>query len=280
MKAEGSASDSRVVPRESTCWETCGVTCSTSACDHESSRTGMLLDGLVWSTDEAPVKAAPPVKEPVIKEPAGRPVVDTDAPAVDTDGGASYRAAALRRAIDEARTTGVSLEEVVARRWGSIDELTRGDSEAFKKAPPQRPPRARPAPRDVPPKSLPIGDGSADRDILRQYSRKLETAFGEAFAGKRVIEAAPPKPEDQNAWVGLGRSTLGMSGTCAKGWRRGAARDDDDDDAQESSRSRKRPLVEEEDGSRRRPPTSNSSAAAALRASLEGARRDGKLSSQ
>lgn len=42
------------------------------------------------------------------------------------DGGASYRATALRLAMEEAERTGRDVRDVAAERWGSLDSLTRG----------------------------------------------------------------------------------------------------------------------------------------------------------
>lgn len=206
----------------------------------------MLLAGLRWSGDgrggaprceQAPVTEATPHEKKVtglsqIVKPQG--VNDaTDIPS--TDGGTSYRAAALRRAVAQAESSGRKLEDIVAERWGSLEELTKGDPNAIEKALSARP-TTRPAKkrrRQVEPSEekdiRSTARTSADAAMIRQYARKVEDAISSITNGSTRSDCrsnhevhADSENNNQNAWVGLApRQTLGMgTGTFAHGWRK------------------------------------------------------------
>lgn len=206
----------------------------------------MLLSGLRWSGDgpgggsryeEARAPEAPPPKKreaglgPIVKCRDG----DEAGAVPSTDGGASYRAAALRRAIAQAESSGRKLEDVVAERWGSLEELTKGDPNAIDKALSSRP-AARPAKkrrRQLEPSEAQdirsTARTSADAAMLRQYARKVEDAISSVANGGSRRDSrsnhdvhSDSESNSQNAWVGLAsRQTLGFgTGTFSHGWRK------------------------------------------------------------
>ena len=220
------------------------------------------------------------------------------------DGGLQWKAAALKRAMDEAEKTGASLDAVVAERWGSVAELTGGAApDAFLRSAAAA---ARRLPRrgrgkggrgrgrggggygrggdDAPRPRVRLGRDQSDGDVLKRYSKKLEGALDAAMTGRGAMAggAAPPAPRGDDdakggdAWVGLAsRSALGMSGASFKdGWRKRGAPDDPKPPPAMRARTVKAPA-------RPRPPPapapvevvqgdgeSNASAAAAMRKRL------------
>ena len=148
------------------------------------------------------------------------------------DGGASYRASALRRCMEEADRSGRALEEVVAERWGTVEELTRGKSiqEALSA---ERAPvafRRRRRRGEDQPVLLPlvkIEGGLSDKDILRQYEETLEATVIETKKGKDQ----PRKQQSADTgWTGLPTGSLGLGSTFQKGqsWRETHRRSDEE----------------------------------------------------
>lgn len=198
-----------------------------------------MLAGLRWSGDVVQQqRQEEEEEEQQLKEDAA-PIryrsEEGDGHAVKTDGGASYRASALRRAAAEAQETGKSLEEVVVERWGTLEELTRGDPDFLKKAlsrgevPGRRVEKRRDRRhiRADPPVSA--AKRSADAVMLKNYARKLENAIDDAVGtngkatkkGRR--ETSRDDTDEQPQWVGLAaRQTLGKGkdATFSDGWRR------------------------------------------------------------
>ncbi|KAJ1459320.1 hypothetical protein M885DRAFT_511193 [Pelagophyceae sp. CCMP2097] len=194
-----------------------------------------LLAGLKFT--EKASAAAPPLAGLKIMRGGGSDVAG-DASKVG-DGGITFRGAALRRYTEEAKDSGRTLEQVVAERWGTVENLLGEDAAAVKAAAmrPTAPGRApkvkRSAPRfqqDSAPakRKVPLGGDATDAAVLKTFSKKLESALQMNVGA----EAPAPRPGDTSEWVGLNKHmSLGMKSAVTESMARGSKRRQNDDAA-------------------------------------------------
>mmetsp|Transcript_13209 Transcript_13209/g.43053 ORF Transcript_13209/g.43053 Transcript_13209/m.43053 type:complete len:256 (+) Transcript_13209:41-808(+) len=174
------------------------------------------------------------------------------APAVVVgDGGASHRAACLRRATEEAKRTGRDLEDVVADRYGSLEELTLGKSIDETLALERSLPRV--ARRRRPHSDLHRSEpgGLTDAQVLAEYAEELEqTTIDLGKRGRRR-----DKDDDDgdlrrtgggsNGWTGMPTTsafTMGRPTFQGRSWRDPASEEALPESS--SSSERKRPKLE------------------------------------
>mmetsp|Transcript_12886 Transcript_12886/g.38903 ORF Transcript_12886/g.38903 Transcript_12886/m.38903 type:complete len:189 (-) Transcript_12886:102-668(-) len=185
--------------------------------------------------------------------------------------------------MEEAERSGRSLREVVAERWGSLEELLRGmsvdEALSFERAPPKQRSRRREF------VLTPAAEGGAltDAQILRQYAADVEhkrvdlsqlssrrRGGDDDDAGPTVVTTTKYDDQGGSGWNGLSsRTGFAMGkGTFDDGWRGAAAADTPPRRREGPSPPAPAPPEEESSASKDEDASSNANVAALLRARL------------